>query len=121
HLNRIGAGMQTLGYSLIALAFAAVLLGALAREAPPARWLSWAPLRRCGLYSYGMYVFYAPLHLFVGVPLMNRLGRAPTLTEAIVYEIAAGAATFAVAALSYHAYERRFLALKPRLAPMPAT
>jgi len=120
-LNRIGAGMQTYGYTLIAFAFAAVLIGALAREAWPARWLGWAPLRRCGLYSYGMYVFYAPLHIFVGLPLMQRLGRAPTLAEAIAYEIAAGIATFAVAAVSYHVYERRFLALKPRLAPMPAT
>ncbi|MEP7041530.1 MAG: acyltransferase [Dokdonella sp.] len=121
HLNRIGSGMQTFGYSVIALGFAAILLGALAREGVPARGLSWTPLRRCGLYSYGMYVFYAPLHLFVGLPLMARLGRAPTFIEAIAYEVVAIAVTFVIAAISYHVYELRFLALKARLAPMPAT
>ncbi|MEO7432879.1 MAG: acyltransferase [Dokdonella sp.] len=119
HLQRTGAVMQTFGYTLVAAAFGLILC-ALLQKGTPSRWIGAAPLRRCGLYSYGMYVFYAPLHLFVGLPLLTRLaGPTPSGISALTYMIVATAATFALAALSYHAYERRFLALKPRLAPQP--
>jgi peptidoglycan/LPS O-acetylase OafA/YrhL len=121
HLQRTGAMMQTFGYTLIALGFALVLMGALNRRSLPGRLLAWTPLCRCGTYSYGMYVFYAPLHLFVGLPLLTKLGAAPTLMEALAYEAAAIATTFGLAAISWHLYERRFLALKARLAPQPVT
>lgn len=120
HLQRTGATMQTFGYTLVALGFALLLIGALPRNGLPARLLALAPLRRCGIYSYGMYVFYAPLHLFVGLPLLARLGTGPTLAQALAYEVLAIATTFGLAAISWHAYERRFLALKPRFAPLPA-
>lgn len=117
---RIGASMQLFGYPIIACGFALLLLACLRADRWPAQLLSFAPLRRCGIYSYGMYVFYAPLHLFVGLPLLAQLQHAPTLAEAIGYEIAAIAATFALGAISHHLYEQRFLALKPRLAPVGA-
>ncbi|OOG53823.1 hypothetical protein B0E48_15600 [Rhodanobacter sp. C03] len=121
HLQRVGAMMQTIGYTLIALGFSLVLISSLRQGGMPARLLAWAPLRRCGIYSYGMYVFYAPLHLFVGLPLLAKIGSMPTLAEALVYEAAAILVTFGLAAISWHAYERRFLALKSRLAPLPTT
>jgi len=121
HLQRTGAAMQSSGYALIAAAFGLLLCGAL-RPGVLAQGLSFEPLRRCGLYSYGMYVFYAPLHLFVGLPLLARIaGPAPDAPTALLYVVIAIALTFALAALSYHAYERRFLALKTQLAPVPAS
>jgi peptidoglycan/LPS O-acetylase OafA/YrhL len=112
--------MQTFGYTLIAIAFALVLTAALNPIGMLARVLALAPLRRCGIYSYGMYVFYAPLHLFVGLPLLARFISTPSLAEALVYEVVAIATTFGMAAVSWHMYERHFLALKSRLAPLSA-
>ncbi|HET6431950.1 acyltransferase [Dyella sp.] len=119
HTHRAGATMQGIGYTVIALGFALLLIGALRHGHWPARWLAWAPLRRCGRYSYGMYVFYAPLHAFVGLPLLAALGGPSTLGAAVLYSVAATAATFCLGALSWHGYERHFLAMKSLFAPMP--
>ncbi len=119
HLQRTGAMMQAFGYTVIALGFALLLVGALSRSGLAARVLGWAPLRHCGTYSYGMYVFYAPLHLFIGLPLLATLVAVPSLTEGLVYEVVGIAVTFLVGAISWHLYERHFLALKARLAPLP--
>ena len=109
-LDRTGAPMQYAGYTIIALGFALILLGAL----DGSRFLKWGALRRVGMYSYGMYVFHMPLHLYVGLPIV---GDAPSLPVAIAYLVVMTAATFGIAAASYHLFERRFLALKARLAP----
>ncbi len=109
-LDRTGASMQYIGYSIIAAGFAVSLLGAL----DGSRVLEWAPLRRVGLYSYGMYVFGTPLHLFVGLRLV---GASPSVGVAIAYLIGLLIATFVCAAISYHLFEQRFLALKAKLAP----
>jgi peptidoglycan/LPS O-acetylase OafA/YrhL len=120
HLQRTSASMQTFGYTAVAASFGLLLCAAL-RPGRLARGLSSQVLRRCGLYSYGMYVFYMPLHLFVGLPLLTRVaGSSPGALAASAYAVAAIVTTFALAALSYHAYERRFLALKTRLAPLPS-
>jgi peptidoglycan/LPS O-acetylase OafA/YrhL len=120
-LARLGTVMQIGGYTAIALGFALMLLAALDPGTRYARFLSLAPLCRCGVYSYGMYVFHAPLHLFVGMPLLASLRNGPaTLAEAIAYETAGIAATFLIGCLSYELYERHFLALKARLAPVGA-
>jgi peptidoglycan/LPS O-acetylase OafA/YrhL len=68
-----------------------------------------------------MYVFYAPLHLFVGLPLLARLGHPPSFVESVAYEGVAIVATFVLGALSYHFYEKHFLALKARFAPVGAS
>jgi peptidoglycan/LPS O-acetylase OafA/YrhL len=115
HLLRTGAAMQSAGYTLIALGFAILLIAVLPVSGVPARVLSFAPLRRIGTYSYGMYVFHAPLHLFVGLPLLAHFSSGTAV--GLLYACAATLATFVVAALSYHLYERRFLALKQVLAP----
>ncbi len=116
-LQRTGDSMQVAGYTLLGFGFALILLSALREDGLPARWLRLSLLRRCGLYSYAMYVFYAPLHLFVGLPLIARFGGDGGLRTGMVYQTFAMSATFLIAAASYHFYERRFLALKPRLAP----
>ena len=116
HLARTSAGMQAAGYTLIALAFAVLLVAVLPPDRAPARVFSFAPLRRIGVYSYGMYVFHAPLHLFVGLPLLAYLAPVQGTLVGLAYLVGATAVTFALAAASYHLYERRFLALKERLA-----
>jgi peptidoglycan/LPS O-acetylase OafA/YrhL len=113
HLSRTGPTMQTGGYSLLALGFAIVMMGALSPQALPARLLSMSWLRRVGTYSYGMYVFHAPLHLFVGLPILAQIAPSPGTSTGLVYAAIATLATFGAGAVSYHVYERRFLAWKP--------
>lgn len=113
-LGRIAEPMQIAGYTVIALGFACVLVSAMA---PAAGFFTWSPLRTIGAYSYAMYVFYAPLHLLAGLPLLARISASPSVPLALAYVVAASLATFCFAALSYRFYERHFLALKPRLAP----
>jgi peptidoglycan/LPS O-acetylase OafA/YrhL len=117
HLLRTGETMQTAGYTLIALGFAILLVAVLPMDRMPARIFAFAPLRRIGTYSYGMYVFHAPLHFYLGLPLLARIAPSPGTAAGLVYALAAAVATFALAALSYHLYERWFLDLKKQLAP----
>jgi peptidoglycan/LPS O-acetylase OafA/YrhL len=116
-LARTGLAMQADGYTIIAIGFAVLLIAALPPRGVPARLLSWSPLRRIGTYSYGMYVFHAPLHILVGLPLLERLHWKQDSAFGLAYMIGATLLTVAIAALSYHVYEARFLALKKRLAP----
>jgi peptidoglycan/LPS O-acetylase OafA/YrhL len=117
HLLREGPNMQTVGYTVIALGFALLLVAALPQRRLPARLLGWAPLRTIGLYSYGMYVFHAPLHVYVGLPILARLDATPGVPAGFVYGLAMTLVTLGLAALSYHLFEVRFLRLKPKLAP----
>jgi peptidoglycan/LPS O-acetylase OafA/YrhL len=119
---------QSVGYTTLSFAFAlGILLAALPTVGIPAavmRFLAWGPLRRVGRYSYGMYVFHLPLHVFFGAPTLYRL--VPKLTPAIILEYTAAmmVATFVLAALSFELFERRFLKMKRLLttaAPAVAT
>jgi peptidoglycan/LPS O-acetylase OafA/YrhL len=121
HLARSGPAMEIYGYTAIALGFALMLLASLQPRTWYAELLSFAPLRRCGTYSYGMYVFHAPLQIYIGLPLLAHLWHGnPTLPEALAYEVSAIAVTFVIGFASYRLYERRFLALKAQLAPVGA-
>ena len=118
-LPRATFAMQTLGYSLLAICFALLVLAlACADIAGDAGWAarSWrtAPLRVLARYSYGLYIVHMPLQLLIGLPLMRSLGPgALTSTPINVAYFAIGlAASLALAILSYHLFEQRFLALK---------
>jgi peptidoglycan/LPS O-acetylase OafA/YrhL len=75
--------------------------------------LSWAPLRRLGVYSYGFYVYHTlfgpsrDLFLAWAKGYFRSVAAAGALTV-VVYFIG----TFILAALSYELYEKRFLNLK---------
>jgi len=116
---------QSVGYTLLSTAFALLVLWA----ALPAtgslraaqRILESTPLRLVGRYSYGMYVFRLPLHVFVTGPLLHRLTSQVTPGVALTYVMVMLLATFALAALSYELFERRFLDLKRYLVPAGPT
>jgi peptidoglycan/LPS O-acetylase OafA/YrhL len=112
---------QTIGYTLLSIAFALAVLAAVLPAQGVLGWgtrvLSWKPLRLIGRYSYGMYVFHLPLHVFFGGPLLHRYFPQPTVGQSLLYTAAVTLATFLLAALSYELFERRFLDLKRKLMP----
>ncbi len=112
--QRTGASMQWFGYTIIALGFAGMIVATLQSSSFSSRLLAWRPLRSVGTYSYGMYVFHAPLHLLIGLPLLGRLTWSPGILTNLIYTLLMIALTYALGALSYHLYERRFLVLKSR-------
>jgi peptidoglycan/LPS O-acetylase OafA/YrhL len=111
---------QTLGYSWLAFAFALIVLALVSQEpvggrAP--RWeqlLSVTSLRTLGKYSYSMYVFHKPLHDWVGLPALKKLGMfpEPSGTVAIIYFLVLTAVTLLFGAVSYHLIEKHFIGLK---------
>ncbi len=114
--------MQTLGYSLLAISFSALVLGLacvdLAGDAGlGARLWRTAPLRVLARYSYGMYIFHKPLQHGLGLPLMKSLGMRAVQSTAInaAYFVGGLATSLLLAVLSYHLFEQRFLALKERV------
>jgi peptidoglycan/LPS O-acetylase OafA/YrhL len=114
--------VSTIGYSLLAFLFGAILV--LGLTSPPEAALSKAltspTLRLFGRYSYALYVFHHPLLTLVkqrtsslqAVPLLPGLRLpAQVLFTAVGITILLG-----VASLSWHLYEKQFLKLK-RLFP----
>jgi peptidoglycan/LPS O-acetylase OafA/YrhL len=78
--------------------------------------LSFLPIRRIGVVSYGIYLY----HLLV----MHFVVKGLSLTgdpRGIAKFMATAISTWAVAELSYRFLEARFLALKPRYAPFSKT
>jgi len=113
-----------LGFTLVALAFGALLVVVV--EAPPtsrlhrvfaSRWLQFF-----GVYSYGLYLFHLPVRAILAIRVYGPAYRAPPhrffathgteiLGQLLFYPLAL-AVIVPVAWLSYHLYEKRFLALK---------
>jgi peptidoglycan/LPS O-acetylase OafA/YrhL len=73
------------------------------------RWLQWKPLRAAGQYSYGLYV----IHPFVFAYLAARWPGGGLFAHGVAVVMVSAS----LAWLSYHGFEKRFLRLKPRLAP----
>lgn len=117
---RTSAIGQTIGYSVLALVFAGLIVAAVAADnADAGGWpsiLRFRPLRAMGKYSYAMYLFHKPLHDWIGIPLLKAQGlrydNSPSL--ALAYILVMGTVCFGMAVLSYHLFERHFLKLKDR-------
>ena len=119
---RTGLPDQVYGYTILAVMFAAlVVLVVLDHERGRGRIgaiFSHRILRSFGTYSYGIYLFHQFINQLIGVPLLDRLLPHGTGIKAgIVYMLAVTAASYAIAFVSYHAYEKHFLALKRHFTP----
>lgn len=112
---------RSYGYSILAIGFALIIAAAAIRPAGifSSVWklLSLAPLRRVGRYSYAMYIFHLPLHIYIGTKLLHRFTTQVTNGIALIYMACLIVTTFLLSAASYHLIEKRFLALKSRFVP----
>jgi peptidoglycan/LPS O-acetylase OafA/YrhL len=117
---------QTFGYTILAVTFAAlVLLAVLDHERGHERGRGWigaalsnAVLRSFGKYSYAIYLFHQLLNQLIGVPVLHRLVPDDIgIAAGAIYMLAVTAASYALAVVSYHGYEKHFLALKRYFRP----
>ena len=90
------------GLAAFAVVSAAIIAGALQEQGPLRAALSWEPLRRLGLISYGVYLFHWPIFLWL-TPERTGLGQWPLFGLRV-------AATLAAAATSFLLLERPFQA-----------
>jgi peptidoglycan/LPS O-acetylase OafA/YrhL len=114
--------VQTLGFSILGLWCAGVLILAVEPRRPNAltRCLTHPALMWFGTYSYSMYVFHVAL-----IPLFNRVMPVAGLSRSLhsqylgvgVYTFLAIAASATAAYASWHLYEKHFLKLKRHFAP----
>jgi peptidoglycan/LPS O-acetylase OafA/YrhL len=106
--------IPTLGFSLVGISCAAVIAMTLHAGSKTQRLFQNSTLRFFGKYSYGIYVFHysifggisAPLRFFLNSHLHSKA--ASVLIDGVV----TGALTVALALVSYHLIEVRFLRLK---------
>ena len=108
----IGPGITAL--ALFFASFLAILVNA-TTTGPVRRAMEWPPLRSIGAYSYGMYVFHELLlgvSLILGRKLIPNFEQSSPLIAKPLTAIWLLAFTYTVAWLSYHLFERHFLALK---------
>jgi peptidoglycan/LPS O-acetylase OafA/YrhL len=116
-LNEFSPVVQTLGYPLIALACASLIVIVLSPTRNGARRvLEWRPLRKVGMLAYGMYVFHYPIRYALS-GVADRLQRVaphgPTVLPELGAFVALGfAATLAIAYASWRCYEAPILGLK---------
>jgi len=114
---------ETVGYTLLAVSCAVLVTGAAldttSLSAPVARILNWKVLRSCGKYSYAMYVFHELLHVLVCERWIAARFPASHTPPYVVFiaAVATFVASYGLAFVSYHAFEKRFLALKRFVRP----
>jgi peptidoglycan/LPS O-acetylase OafA/YrhL len=110
--------MATYGYTLVAVLFGAVLLLCLRqqRDTIITRLLSSRFLTKSGKYSYALYLVHVPIAALF-YPAITRLA-VRTVTGLgyqmifVVYFVASFAVSWLIAAVSWHVFEKRILALK---------
>ena len=97
------------GYTIVALLFASAVV--LTLDTRP-DWLRNQTLANIGKYSYAMYIFHLPLRSeFIRFFTFPSL---PEVARGIVVVALSSLATYALAAFSWHVYEKHFLRLKQR-------
>ncbi|MGA2962872.1 MAG: acyltransferase [Candidatus Korobacteraceae bacterium] len=116
--EKVDAFVCTIGFTLLALAFGALILSAAVTDGertPLQRLLCAGPLKTLGKYSYGIYIFHVPV-LGVSVLYMRSHGFVP-YGVFLIFNLVT---TFLISAISYEYFERRILALKHYFQPAPA-
>src|SRR5690606_33934443 len=112
--------LQTVGLSLLALAFGALLVltvGAVSL----ARVFAHRSLRWFGKYSYGMYVWHPIIFVLVWHSDIGReLRGGNSAIQVVGSTVAAMSITLIVTLLSFHLVEKKFLRLKRRFETAPA-
>jgi peptidoglycan/LPS O-acetylase OafA/YrhL len=78
--------------------------------------LTWLPIRRIGMVSYGIYLY----HLMVYWPAAKFLAAVGVQSKYVLFVLVA-AFTWLTAELSYRFFERRFLLLKKRYSPIESS
>jgi peptidoglycan/LPS O-acetylase OafA/YrhL len=119
------AALEVWSHTFLGLAYGGLLCGAVSGEGTDGRLqrlLRARPLQVLGRYSYGLYV----IHFFVHEALAPLLARWPAGAAALAtrggvlaWAAAATALSLGLAWLSWHLFERRFLALKSRFPARP--
>lgn len=108
--------IAVVGFPAIAAAFGGFLVMGLTSPGPLSRFLSLGPLRSWGKYSYGLYLIHYPLLGAIEDKLGARFERMTWMGSHLPGVVALCAVgvplAYGVAWLSYHLYEKRFLALK---------
>jgi len=110
--------MKTIGHTLLACFFGAVLVLALISSPKTftGRIFASSQLSFFGRYSYALYVFHAPI-LFFNLGRFLPLDLIPTvfgslLLKKLVFVTSATVVSVAIASASWHLYEKQFLKLK---------
>lgn len=114
--------IQTVGLTLIAIAFGGVLVHVLAQTRSTAEVRPWVVrffesslLRAFGKYSYAMYLFHLPIRAVIRDTVFGKDLKWIANSQIgmqIVFTVISIAGTFALAWLSWHLFEKRWLALK---------
>ncbi len=111
---------QTIGYTLLTIGFALIVLAAVvssgALNLRLQRILSNRALRSIGKYSYGMYVIHFPITLAME-RLLPRFKQTLGDFYSIPFVVLIGVFSYCAAVASYHLLEKRFLRLKSRFTP----
>lgn len=112
--------IQTIGLSLLACGFGALVLKAAATEGAPTffqRLLCTKSLRTLGKYSYGIYIYHVPLLGLAAELFVRHSGATPNL---LVWRLCLALTILAIpviAALSYEYFERPLLSFKRYFEP----
>jgi peptidoglycan/LPS O-acetylase OafA/YrhL len=105
--------VQGIGYTVIALSYAGLLLGAVLRGNPLLeRFLCSRPMRILGKYSYAAYIWHFVVIRIVRNAVTNHVRLPGPITMLLMIST-----TLLISLLSYHLVERWFLLLKKRFEP----
>lgn len=116
---------QNIGYSILSICFAVIILRLVVVNPPARNWLdrilSWPALRSIGRYSYAMYILHFPLHKLWGVHVLEAIvGKEPySPVVALTYAAVLTVVAYVLGMASYRLIERPFLRLKDRFVILP--